>query len=225
MVSSLLQSSNVNYKNIVRPRITNVNSQVSKNDNSVSGEHAMFFKITILGMDTKTLGNRILLARRDLGLKQEELASRAGVSRAYITNIEQGRAKNVGIDVIFAIARELGVTVPYLLGLSDEEVAQAAGAPAVGVGISEEAEEAARIIDNLASLAQRKYCLDMIRMFVGYGRDIEREWTGEIATLSEQVGPEAAHLVSEFVHSNQPIPTDARLAQALLERKHLKAPA
>jgi transcriptional regulator with XRE-family HTH domain len=185
----------------------------------------MFFKITILGMDTKTLGNRILLSRRDLGLKQEELASRAGVSRAYITNIEQGRAKNVGIDVIFAIARELGVTVPYLLGLSDEEVAQAAGAPAVGVGISEEAEEAARIIDNLASLAQRKYCLDMIRMFVGYGRDIEREWTGEIATLSEQVGPEAAHLVSEFVHSNQPIPTDARLAQALLERKHLKAPA
>lgn len=74
-------------------------------------------------MDAKTLGNHILLSRRDLALTQEELAAKVGVSRAYITNIEQGRAKNVGIDVIFALARELGVSVAYLLGLTEDPLA------------------------------------------------------------------------------------------------------
>ena len=73
-----------------------------------------------MDMDAKTLGEHVLLSRRDLHMTQEELAGRVGVSRAYVTNIEQGRAKNVGIDVVFGLARELGVSVTYLLGLSDD---------------------------------------------------------------------------------------------------------
>ena len=65
------------------------------------------------------LGTRILLSRRDLGWKQEELAQRSGVSRGYISDIERGHVTNVGVETLFALAEALGVSVPYLLGLTD----------------------------------------------------------------------------------------------------------
>ena len=66
-----------------------------------------------------TLGKRLLLSRRDLRLNQEELSEISGVSRQYISDIERGRAKNVGVEVVFALAKALGVSVEYLLGLTD----------------------------------------------------------------------------------------------------------
>jgi len=65
------------------------------------------------------LGTRILLSRRDLGWNQEELARRSGISRTYISDIERGRVKNIGVDALLALADALGVSVLYLLGLSD----------------------------------------------------------------------------------------------------------
>jgi transcriptional regulator with XRE-family HTH domain len=59
------------------------------------------------------------MSRDDLGLTQEELAARTGISRPYLTTIEKGRADNVGIRIIESLADALGVTVNYLLGLSD----------------------------------------------------------------------------------------------------------
>lgn len=59
------------------------------------------------------------MSRDDLGMTQEELAARTGISRTYVTNIERGRADNVGIRIIESLADALGVTVNYLLGLSD----------------------------------------------------------------------------------------------------------
>lgn len=75
-------------------------------------------------IDAKRLGNNVLLARRDLDMTQEYLASRVGVSRAYIANIEAGRAENVGIEILDGIATELGVTLPYLLGLADNALGE-----------------------------------------------------------------------------------------------------
>lgn len=73
--------------------------------------------------DTLTLAQRILLSRRDLDWKQENLAEASGVSRTYISNIERGRVTNVGVEVIFALAKALGVAPQYLLGLTEDPLA------------------------------------------------------------------------------------------------------
>jgi len=75
-------------------------------------------------LDSKKLARNVLWARKELGFTQEYLAEKVGVSRAYIANIEAGRAKNVGIDIIDGLASELGVTVPYLLGLSENALGE-----------------------------------------------------------------------------------------------------
>lgn len=58
--------------------------------------------------------------------RQEDLANASGVSRTYISEIERGRITNVGIEAIFSLAEALGVTVPYLLGLSDDPLGEGA---------------------------------------------------------------------------------------------------
>lgn len=69
--------------------------------------------------DTKLLGERLLLNRRDLKMDQLELASRSGVSNTYISDIERGRARKIGVDVVFALAEALGVSPIYLMGITD----------------------------------------------------------------------------------------------------------
>lgn len=70
-------------------------------------------------MNARTMGLRVLTSRRDLQLDQEELAQRSGVSRSRISEIERGKATNVGIDAIFSLAEALGVSPAYLLELTD----------------------------------------------------------------------------------------------------------
>ena len=70
--------------------------------------------------DARELGIRVLVSRRDLGLDQVELSRRSGVSRSRISEIERGKGTNVGIDAIYGLASALGVSVAYLLGLSED---------------------------------------------------------------------------------------------------------
>lgn len=70
--------------------------------------------------DAKLLSTRLLMSRRDLKWNQDDLARESGVSRGYISNIERGHISNVGIEVVFALANALGVSVKYLTGLSDD---------------------------------------------------------------------------------------------------------
>jgi len=65
------------------------------------------------------LGSRVLLARRDLEMNQDELARHVGVSRPFISDIERGKTTNVGVETVMALAAALGVRPAYLLGLSD----------------------------------------------------------------------------------------------------------
>lgn len=74
--------------------------------------------------NAKLLAQRILLSRRDLQWDQEELSRRSGVSRGYISEIERLRKTNIGVEVVFALANALGVTVPYLLGISDDALGE-----------------------------------------------------------------------------------------------------
>lgn len=74
----------------------------------------------------KALAQRLLLSRRDLEWDQQDLADKSEISRTYISQIERGKKTNVGIEVIFSLAEALGVTVPYLLGISDDPLGEGA---------------------------------------------------------------------------------------------------
>jgi len=60
-------------------------------------------------MDMTELGEQIKGARRAAGLSQSELAERAGVSRARIDAIENGRAPDAGIKLTLRMLRALGL--------------------------------------------------------------------------------------------------------------------
>ena len=60
-------------------------------------------------MDLIELGEQIKQARRAQHLSQSELAERAGVSRARIDAIENGRAPEAGLKLTLRMLRALGL--------------------------------------------------------------------------------------------------------------------
>lgn len=75
-------------------------------------------------MNDSTLAVRLLLSRRDLRMNQDEVADAAGVSRAYVSDLERGKVSNPTIDVIMALARVLQVQPDYLLGWSEDALGE-----------------------------------------------------------------------------------------------------
>lgn len=60
----------------------------------------------------KNIGRMIGRARRNLGLTQDDLASRAGIRQAYLSAIERGQALGLTTNVFLEICSCLGVP-PY----------------------------------------------------------------------------------------------------------------
>ncbi len=59
-------------------------------------------------LESKTIFARnVRRLRSATGLSQEQLASRAGLHRTYVSSIERGQ-RNVSLENIFAIAQALG---------------------------------------------------------------------------------------------------------------------
>jgi putative transcriptional regulator len=55
--------------------------------------------------------NRVAELRNKKGFSQEHFAKLIGISRPYLSEIERGKAKNVGGNLMIRIARELGIQV------------------------------------------------------------------------------------------------------------------
>ncbi|ATF54451.1 TPA: helix-turn-helix domain-containing protein [Morganella morganii] len=68
----------------------------------------------------KTLSERLSKVRQELGLTQQELADRAGVTRVAISKAEQGLTKSFNSDTLFDIAKALNVD-PYWLQLGSDK--------------------------------------------------------------------------------------------------------
>lgn len=66
------------------------------------------------------LAKRLLLARKDLGWNQADLAERSGISRQYIGDLENSRVVNPTIDVIAALAQALSIPSAHLAGWTDD---------------------------------------------------------------------------------------------------------
>jgi transcriptional regulator with XRE-family HTH domain len=62
----------------------------------------------------KEIGKRIVTARQNKGLSQEQLASACDIDRSHIGFIEQGRRKPT-LSTLYKIARSLGMTLEELL--------------------------------------------------------------------------------------------------------------
>jgi transcriptional regulator with XRE-family HTH domain len=68
-----------------------------------------------------TLGERILILRRRNHMTQRELAKEAGLNTNTIARLEQGNLKDLGGQSVVKLARALGTSTDYLLGLSEHD--------------------------------------------------------------------------------------------------------
>jgi transcriptional regulator with XRE-family HTH domain len=66
------------------------------------------------------LGERIHLTRRRAGLSQVELAARADISPTTLNRVELGRQK-LYAETLVTLAQILGVSVDYLVGMTDDD--------------------------------------------------------------------------------------------------------
>ena len=76
-------------------------------------------------MDYVDLGKRVRKQRQLIGLTQQELAERIGVSTSFVGHVERGTRK-ASLETLVALSNALGVGVDYLLagsleGSPDEE--------------------------------------------------------------------------------------------------------
>lgn len=80
--------------------------------------------VPTIGSMSVLRGDRVLIERRRLDMKQETLASMVGVNRSYISQIERDIDVNVGVKTVQALADALGVSVGYLLGMSESPLGE-----------------------------------------------------------------------------------------------------
>ena len=64
-----------------------------------------------------SIGQRIQIERKRVGITQAETATKLSIGRAQLANIEGDRS-NPSIETLVKLAQVLGVKTDYLLGLS-----------------------------------------------------------------------------------------------------------
>jgi transcriptional regulator with XRE-family HTH domain len=67
-----------------------------------------------IGFTMATLGDRIRNCRQARSWTLEALAAKAGVSKGFLSDLENNEQKNPGVNYLRAIAGALGVTLQYL---------------------------------------------------------------------------------------------------------------
>ena len=78
-----------------------------------------------------TLGERLKVLREKRGLGIRELARVANVRHATLSQLERGIRADVTTETAKRIARALGVSVDYLIGMYEDEDGSPGRAPGV----------------------------------------------------------------------------------------------
>ena len=63
-----------------------------------------------------TLRKRVSTARTERGWSQRELGRQAGVSNAFVSQLESGASDNLRLSTILALAKALETKVGWMLG-------------------------------------------------------------------------------------------------------------
>lgn len=77
--------------------------------------------------DAETIARSVAALRRERGLSLDEVASRAGLSKSHVWEMEQGRSRNPSVATVRALATAFGVSMSRILG---EDMAAVALSPA-----------------------------------------------------------------------------------------------
>jgi transcriptional regulator with XRE-family HTH domain len=67
-----------------------------------------------------TIAHRVKRLRMHRGWDQSELAERAAIDRTLLSRIESGAILNPGANVLKGLARALGCSIDYMVGLYDD---------------------------------------------------------------------------------------------------------
>jgi transcriptional regulator with XRE-family HTH domain len=71
-----------------------------------------------------TVGERVRRRRLELGLTQDALAEKAGISKSFLSDLENGR-RSVGAETLLDLGRAMGVSLDFLMtGKESEDHAQ-----------------------------------------------------------------------------------------------------
>ena len=81
------------------------------------------------------LGEKVLRLRTAKRLTQQELADRAGISQPIISRLEKNVRANVNADVLKGLAKALGCTTDYLVGMHEEDENEESPAAASLIGV------------------------------------------------------------------------------------------
>jgi transcriptional regulator with XRE-family HTH domain len=71
-------------------------------------------------MNQETFGRRLRTAREKAALSQTDLARQLGMTRQALSQMETGKRRHEGAQLLAALARSLGVSTDYLVGVTEE---------------------------------------------------------------------------------------------------------
>ena len=66
------------------------------------------------------MGERLRMLRKERGMTLDEVSSRIGMQKSNLSKYERGENENMKRSTIAALAQLFDVSVPYLLGYTDE---------------------------------------------------------------------------------------------------------
>lgn len=61
-----------------------------------------------------TVGQRVRQRRRELGMSQDALAQRAGISKSFLSDLETGK-RSLGAETLLDLARAMDLSLDYLM--------------------------------------------------------------------------------------------------------------
>lgn len=67
-----------------------------------------------------TIGNRLKDVREEKGLTQRDVARAAGISQSTYSDLERGDSAGRSLEVLAQVAKGIGVSADYLLGIEQE---------------------------------------------------------------------------------------------------------
>ena len=110
-----------------------------------------------------TIGDRIKLRRKELGMSADKLGEVIGKNRATVFRYENGDIEKMPIDVIEPIAAALLTTPAYLMGWEDEDEKTATQKDS---GMSEAKQQLLALAESCSD-EEASRLLQMMELFLG----------------------------------------------------------
>lgn len=75
-----------------------------------------------------SIGERIRHRRTELGLTQDDLSQKAGISKSFLSDVENGK-RSIGAETLYDLGRAMAVSLDYLMSGEGEEGQEQAQIP------------------------------------------------------------------------------------------------